>query len=69
MWNYCVDGSSGYLSFLQLEIQVEFITEELPGKCHVPKIGNKLSNNFAINYSSLKAFDKIFSSYMVLNIN
>lgn len=69
MGNYWIDGSSGYLSFLQLEIQVELITEELPGKCHMPKTGNKLSNNCAINYSSLKIFDKIFSSYMVLNIN
>ena len=69
MWNYCIDGSGGYLSFLRLEIQVEFITEELPGKYNVPKTGNKLSNNCAIKYSSHTIFDKIFSSYMVLNIN
>lgn len=43
MWNYCIDGLSGYLSFLQLEIQLEFISEELPGKCHVP---TKLATNF-----------------------
>ena len=26
------------------------ITEEFPGKCHVPKTGNKLSNNCAIQF-------------------